>query len=181
MEIECYALFERLGLIRDIVYDKNGYRTCTVSAKADDVYAVMCLVIWLILTVGLFVIGLLICRLMVKKGRANTAMTALRCGICVLLAVGILHTVGIGPYIEFYPGQNSSSFIDLSVIDHFISGIGYAISALCLFFGGKTGIRSAARKYFPGRYDQNENTVMYSNQLPPRYETGNGDSASGGM
>ncbi len=119
MEIKWYWLAEQLGLVQDVsaLYD-DGTRY-VVSSEVGDVF------FWLraALVPLLFLLGFALCVRIASPA-------PLRVGVGILLTYTVLLAVGVGPYVKFYP--QGSGFLDLSTLEHILSGIGCAALALSL-------------------------------------------------
>lgn len=142
MEIKWYWLAEKLGLIKNVTAEyADGSIYYEVAVKdAERFFAILT---WSKIPF-FFLLGLITCLVAVRKNRQNAGKTVLRCGIVVLLVYAVLLAVGIGPYFEFYP--RGGGFIDLSVLEHIVQGVYYAVLALCLFLGGRLGRFLGKRK-----------------------------------
>ena len=134
MKIKWYVLAEWLGLMEDLSAG-NGSTLYTVSAKADDFFEAA----FLSLIPLLFFVGFLLNFLLCRRGRLPRAVTLTRWGVGVLLVYAVLLAVGVGPYIQFYP--QGTGFIDLSALEHALSGLYCAFLALLFFVGSRLGRR----------------------------------------
>ena len=139
MKIKWYALAEWLGLMEDLS-GENGSTLYTVSAKADDFFTAAFLSLMPLLFLAGFLLNFLLCR----RQRTATAVKLTRCGVVALLLYAVLLAVGVGPYIQFYP--QSAGFIDLSALEHALSGLYCAFLGLLLFLGARLG-RALGRRF----------------------------------
>ena len=57
--------------------------------------------------------------------------------MALLLGYALLLSIGVGPYIQFYP--SGGGFISFDTLEHLLYGIYCALLALSLFLGGKLG------------------------------------------
>ena len=146
LELEWYWLAEALGLSEDISVPGSGELCYSVSARAGEFFALLFLILSITAVIGLFLTGYGIRRHACKTGDPDGGRLCITVGVITLLIIGLLQAIGFGPYIEWYPGQHSSGFLDLSVIDHCITGIFFAILALLLHLGGRLGRRCALRQ-----------------------------------
>ena len=138
MEIKWYWLAQMLGYVKDIRYLGGGY-TYEVSAKVGEFF----LMLYLLLFPVMFITGFLLCFFSYQRKGERAFSLVIRYGVVMLLLYAVMLAVGIGPYIEFYP--QSAGFIDLSILEHLLDGIGCALLALSLFLGGKAGKALARR------------------------------------
>ena len=134
MKIKWYALAEWLGLMEDLSAG-NGSTLYTVSAKADDFFETAFFSLIPLLFLSGFLLNFLLCR----RGRLPRAVVLTRWGIGALLVYAVLLAVGVGPYIQFYP--QGTGFIDLSALEHALSGLYCAFLALLFFVGSRLGRR----------------------------------------
>lgn len=139
MKIKWYALAEWLGLMEDLSAG-NGNLQYRVSAHADDVFTAAFLSLMPLLLLAGFLLNFLLCR----RHRKPQAVKITRWGVAALLLYAVLLAVGIGPYIQFYP--QSAGFIDLSALEHALSGLYCAFLALLLFLGSWLGRKLALRR-----------------------------------
>ena len=158
MEWEWYWLAEALGLSEDISVPGSGEISYSVSARANEIFALLSLNAAVCAVIGLFLAGFFIRRHACKAGDPDGGRLCLTVGGVILLMIGLFQAVGVGPYIEWYPGQHSVGFIDLSVIGHIITGIFYAILALILHLGGRLGRRCALRHFNRSKSIKQEET-----------------------
>ena len=157
MNIKWYWPMQMLGLIRYTVGGpKTKYHEMRVSIRCGDVFRDACLAFLVIL----FLAGLLLRRSRVRRVGPDGGRLAVRIGIGILLFCGLMKGVGIGPYIEWYPGQRSGGFLDLSAIDHVIEGIWFAILSLSLWLGGRVGARLGRRKYNNAYEDREDREIQ---------------------
>lgn len=128
MEIRWYWLAERLGYYTD--YGDGMGAVDIDSARGMVLFCA--LFFTLLLFVSCFVL---------RRFGGRRSVYTLRAVISVLLVVGLLKAVGIGPYVYLYPLQRSSGFIDLSEIENIAEGVLYALFALVAWLGGRLGQR----------------------------------------
>lgn len=128
MEFKWYWLAKVLGLVTDISAQSNNEYTYRVSAQTGDVFATL----FLLMIPALFVLGALLRAAFPDRGGL-----CVKTGAIFLLLWGVLQAVGVGPYVQFYP--QGSGFLDLSTLEHILSGLYCTLLALSLFFGGRFG------------------------------------------
>ena len=130
MELEWYWPAEVLGLVTRLTpQPDNDYARYQVSSRADEVF----LLLFLSLIPLLFLAGMWIRCAASRRGPA-----LIRAFSLILLFLGLLQAVGVGPYIQFYP--QSGGFVDFSVIEHILSGLYCAGLALSLLLGSCFGL-----------------------------------------
>jgi len=139
VELKWYWPAERLGLVKDLrdLYDDGT--TWQVSARADEVFAWIFFVLALSLLLAVFLLRFF----GVRKDRDPLCRRVQRILTVLLLIRAILVAVGVGPYVQFYP--TGGGFIDLSVLEHILAGILWALLALAVFLFGKLGRFCGAR------------------------------------
>lgn len=134
MEVKWYWLAELLGLVRNVSdqYGDGGIHY-EVSARADEIFGA----IGLSAIAVLFLLGLIIRFAGVKMAHENGAKGVVICISAVLLVYALLLTVGIGPYIRWYP--QDGGFLDLSLLEHIAQGLYFALLAGMLRLGSRLG------------------------------------------
>jgi len=133
VEIKWYWPAEALGLVTDISLQTNGEYTYQVSARAGDVLFALALS----LIPLLFLAGGLLRFFLSRRGRDDSGRTLSRAVTALLLLYALLLAAGIGPYVQFYP--HGGGFLDLSLLEHILSGLYTALLALFWFLGGRLG------------------------------------------
>lgn len=141
MEIKWYWLAEQLNLVKNTSHLYNdGHIYYEVSAKADEFFSMLTLSC----IPALFLLGLLIQCIAVKRKHDKLGRGIIRGIMGVLLVYAVFLAVGIGPYIIWYP--HGGGFIDLSALEHVLAGVYCALLALMLWLGGRLG-RFVAKKW----------------------------------
>ena len=94
---------------------------------------------WLLLGLFplLFLFGFLTRRLSARAGRDTLGIWLARVSVALLLGYALLLSIGVGPYIQFYP--SGGGFISFDTLEHLLYGIYCTLLALSLFLGGKLG------------------------------------------
>ena len=133
MELKWYWPAERLGLVKDLRDLSDDGTTWQVSARADEVFAWIFFVLALSLVLAVFLLRFFGAR----KNKDPLCRRVQRILTALILLRAILVAVGVGPYVQFYP--IGGGFIDLSVLEHILSGILWALLALAVFLFGKLG------------------------------------------
>ena len=133
MTIKWYWPAEMLGLVKNISHEYNdGGTYWSVAGNTDDVFLTL-----LLSMIGfMFFVGFLIHFTYRVKQNPTRGEKCVLIAVIMLLAYAILLTIGIGPYIQFYP--QSAGFLDFSTLEHIIDGVYVGILALMLFLGSKT-------------------------------------------
>ena len=133
MTIKWYWPAEMLGLVKNISHEYNdGGTYWSVAGNTDDVFLTL-----LLSMIGfMFFIGFLIHFIYRIKQNPMRGEKCVLIAVIMLLVYTIFLTIGIGPYIQFYP--QSAGFLDFSTLEHIIDGVYVAILALMLFLGSKT-------------------------------------------
>jgi len=139
MELKWYFPAKLLGLVEDISYQYNdGFIHHSVSARTDEVFFTF----FLALIPILFLTGFLL-RFR-DSGRGQKIVLG---GALFLLAYALTSTVGLGPYIQFYP--QSAGFLDFSLLEHIAQGIYCLLLAASLFLGGKLASKLFSHRQTP--------------------------------
>ena len=134
MEIKWYWPMEMLGFVENISAEyQDGYIHYSVSGSCDTV------MMWLLLGLFplLFLFGFLTRRLSARAGRDTLGIWLARVSVALLLGYALLLSIGVGPYIQFYP--SGGGFISFDTLEHLLYGIYCALLALSLLLGGKLG------------------------------------------
>lgn len=141
MTIKTYLPYMLLGLVRDLSDEYgDGWSHWAVSGRCPAVSMGVALG-----TVPLlFLLGLLLRYRFERQGCVG-AVGRLSWMWKGLLIWSVLMAVGIGPYLEWYPGQRGGGFLDLALLTHILDGIVHAVYALAWALGGKAGAALSRR------------------------------------
>jgi len=134
MKIKWYWLAEQMGLVSNLTAQYNdGAIHYQVSARADEVFSIL----FLSLIPLLFLFGLILRFLLCRVGHPNAGRHFLNISVILLGVYGLFLSFGAAPYIQFYP--QGGGFLSLDTLENIVRGLYFALLALSLFFGGKTG------------------------------------------